>query len=446
VIQRPVTRYARSGDVHVAYQVLGDGPVDMVIVPGFVSHLEVFFENPGIRQFGERLSRFARLIVFDKRGTGMSDPVSAVPTLEERMDDVRAVLDAVGSTRAVLVGVSEGGPMCVVFAATHPERTESVVLLGALARSTWAPDYPWASTRQGLIEAAVEFTAPQWGTGDNLEIFAPSLAGDEAMHEWWGRMERMAASPAMMQSTFEMFLDIDVREVLPLVRVPTLILHRVGDRVVNIGAARYMAEHIPGARLVELPGSDHVVWAGDVDAVAGEIEEFVTGARAELEEELERVLATVMFVDLVGSTERAASLGDRRWRELLERYYGVVGAELARLRGRQVKTIGDGVLAVFDGPGRAIRCAQAITRAVGALGVEARVGLHTGECEMLGDDVGGIAVHIAARIVALSEPGHVLVSSTVKDLVAGSGLEFEERGSHVLRGVPGEWRLFGVGA
>jgi pimeloyl-ACP methyl ester carboxylesterase len=444
VIQRPTPRYARSGDTHIAYQVLGDGPLDIVIVPGFVSHLEVFLENPAIARFGERLGRFARVIAFDKRGTGMSDPVAAVPTLEQRMDDVRAVMDAAGSERAALIGISEGGPLCALFAATHPARTQALVLFGAMARSTWAPDYPWATSGEGLIEAAAEFTVPAWGTGENVEVFAPSLAGDVAMREWWGRMERMSVSPSMMEKIFFMFLDTDVRDVLPLVQAPTLVLHRRGDRVVNIGAARWLAERIAGARFVELPGNDHVIWAGDTEAVIGEIEEFLTGQRTAPAVDSERVLATVMFVDLVNSTERAAVMGDRRWRELLERYYALVSSELERCRGRQVKTIGDGVLACFDGPGRAIRCASAITTAVQALGVEARVGLHTGECEILGDDVGGIAVHIGARIVALAAPGQVLVSSTVKDLVAGSGLEFDDRGAQELRGVPGEWRLFAV--
>jgi len=438
----PPTRYATSGDVHIAYQVLGDGPVDLLVVPGFVSHLELFWENPEIRRFSAELGRFARLIVFDKRGSGMSDPVADVPTLEQRMDDVRAVMDAAGSERAVLMGISEGGPMCVLFAATFPERTRGLILLGAMARSTWAPDYPWATTKEGLIEAALEFTAPAWGTGENLEIFAPSLAGDSAMQTWWGRMERMAASPSMMEKIVLMFLDVDVRDALPLVQAPTLVLHRHGDRVVNVGAGRWLAEHIAGARFVELPGRDHIPWAGDAGAVAGEIEEFVTGQRAAPAIESERVLATVMFVDLVGSTERAATLGDRRWRDLLERYYATVAAQLERFRGRQIKTTGDGVLACFDGPGRAIRCAQSIATAVGQLGLEARVGLHTGECELLGDDVGGIAVHIGARIMALAEPGEVLLSSTVKDLVAGSGIAFRDNGSHVLRGVPGEWHLY----
>jgi len=445
VIDIPPTRYARSGDVHLAYQVYGDGPVDLLVVSGFVSHLEVQAENPEIQRFVAGLSRFARVIGFDKRGSGMSDPVAEVPTLEERMDDLRAVMDAAGSERAVLVGISEGAPMCILFAATFPARTQALVLFGGMARSTWAPDYPWASTREALLEAAVEFTAPGWGTGENMETFAPSLADDAAMRAWWGRLERLAASPSMMQKILMMFLDVDVRDALPLVHVPTLVLHRRGDRVVNVGAGRWLAEHIDGARFVELPGRDHAAWAGDSGAIVGELEEFVTGQRSAPEVETERVLATVMFVDLVGSTQLAAGMGDRRWRELLERFYAVAGEQVARFRGRQVKTIGDGLLACFDGPGRAIRCGQSLLGAVRPLGVQARVGLHTGECELLGDDdVGGIAVHIAARIVALAQPGEVLLSSTVKDLVAGSSTVFRDGGVHVLKGVPGEWRLFAV--
>jgi class 3 adenylate cyclase len=444
MIQPPPIRYAKSGEVHIAYQVAGDGPVDLLVVPGFVSHIELFWDNPEIQRFAGTLGRFARLIAFDKRGSGMSDPVAEVPTLEQRMDDVRAVMDAAGSERAVLMGISEGGPMCILFAATYPERTQGLILLGAMARSTWAPDYPWATTREGLIEAALEFTAPAWGTGENLEVFAPSFGGDAAMRAWWAKLERMAASPSMMEKVLLMFLDVDVREALPLVQAPTLVLHRHGDRVVNVGAGRWLAEHIPGARFVELPGRDHVPWAGDTEPLIGEIEEFVTGQRTAPVVERERVLATVMFVDLVGSTERAAAVGDRRWRDELERYYARVATELERFRGRQIKTIGDGVLACFDGPGRAIRCAQSIAAAVGQLGLPARVGLHTGECGLLGDDVGGIAVHIGARIVALAAPGEVLLSSTVKDLVAGSGIAFRDNGSHVLKGVPGEWRLYAV--
>jgi len=443
---RPAIQYAKSGDVHVAYSALGQGSHDLVVVPGFVSHLEIMWENAAIARFAERMSRFARLITFDKRGTGLSDPVADVPTLETRMDDVRAVMDAAGSERAVLMGVSEGAPLCILFAASYPSRTAGLVLVGGMARSTWAPDYPWGTPKAALLEAALEFTAPAWGSGELCEIFAPSLADDPATVQWWGRMERMAASPGMMAKLFEMFLDIDVRDALPSVHTPTLVLHRTGDRVVDVHAARWLAEHIDGARFVELAGRDHVPWAGDVDAVAGEIEEFVTGARTTSVDELDRVLATVLFIDIVDSTQRMAELGDARWRDVLARYYEAVRTVLAQHRGHEVKTLGDGMLATFDGPARAIRAAQASVPAARALGLDVRAGLHTGECEMSDSDVGGIAVHIAARVVSNAQPGEVLVSSTMRDLVAGSRIEFDDRGAHVLKGVPGEWHLYAVTA
>lgn len=438
------TRYAKSGDVSIAYQVIGDGAIDLVVVPGFVSHVEIGWENASVVRLMGQLSRFARVIVFDKRGTGMSDPVEDVPTLEQRMDDVRAVMDAAGSPQAALLGFSEGGPMCILFAATYPERTTALVLSGAMARSTWAPDYPWATPAEALLEAAREFTLPAWGTGDSVEIFAPSLADDPKVREWWGRMERIGASPSMVGKLFMMFLETDVREALPLVQAPTLVMHRHGDRVVNVGAGRYLAEHIKGARFLELPGQDHIGWGGNIESFAGEIEEFLTGARVQPMEEFDRVLATVLFTDIVGSTEKAAELGDRRWREMLLAYYAMTRRELERFRGHEVKNTGDGFFASFDGPARAIACAQSIVVGGKALGLELRTGLHTGECEVLGDDVGGIAVHTGARIMALAEPGEVLVSSTVKDLVAGSRIGFADRETHTLKGVPGEWRLFAV--
>ena len=434
--------YAQSEDLSIAYKVQGDGPIDLIAVPGFVSHLEISTELPAARRFVDRLARIARVISFDKRGTGMSDPVPEPATLEQRMDDVRAVMDAVGSERAVLVGISEGAPMCLLFAATYPERVSKLILYGGMARSTWAEDYPWATPKEALMESAQDFVAPEWGTGANGETFAPSLAEDAAFREWWGKMERNGASPSMVLKTVLMFLDIDVRDALPLVHAPTLVLHRRGDRIVSVGAGRYLGEQIEGARYVELPGSDHLPWAGDADALLREIEEFITGEAAAPQEDFDRVLATVMFIDLVGSTEKAASVGDERWRDLLESYYAVVRRELAHFRGREVKTIGDGFLAVFDGPARAIRSAQAIMAGIKPLGLQLRAGLHTGECEILDKDVGGIAVHISARIVAQAESNEVLVSSTVKDLVAGSGINFADRGRHALKGVPGEWQLF----
>jgi class 3 adenylate cyclase len=372
----------------------------------------------------------------------LSDPVSEVPTLELRIDDVRAVMDAAGSERAALFGISEGGPMSVLFAATHPERVTSLVLHGAMGRTTEAPDYPWASPAEALRESAAEFIAPNWGQDATgmLELFAPSFAGNREAAEFTARMERSAASPAMVQQIFEMFLDVDVRAILPTIQVPTLVIHRRGDRVVNWRAGKELAAQIPGARYVELPGIDHLPWAGDQEAVLGETEEFLTGARSIAEPD--RILATVMFTDIVGSTERAAELGDARWRELLAAHQEAVRRELAQFRGREVKTLGDGCLATFDGPARAIRCGGAIAETARSSGLEVRIGLHSGEVEVMDEDVGGIAVHIAARVGALAGAGEVLVTSTVKDLVAGSGIPFEERGAQQLKGIPDEWRLF----
>jgi class 3 adenylate cyclase len=438
----PPTRYARSGDASIAYQVVGEGPIDLVLVLGFATHLDLQWEMPPFARFFERISSFSRLIVFDKRGTGLSDPVAEAPTLEQRSDDVRAVMDAAGSEHAILFGISEGGPMSILFAATHPERVTSLVLHGAMGRTTWAPDYPWAVPADALRESAAEFIAPYWGeeTDAMLELFAPSLAGDPSAVEFTAKMERYAASPGMVQQIFEMFLDIDVRDVLPTIHVPTLVLHRRGDRVVNRRAGQELATRIPGAKYVELPGIDHLPWAGDAEDVLGEIEEFLTGARSTPEPD--RVLATVMFTDIVGSTERAAQLGDSRWRELLSAHRTAVRRELTRFRGHEVKTLGDGYLATFDGPARAIRCGKAIAETARSSGLEVRIGLHSGEVEMMDGDVGGIAVHIAARVGALAGAGEVLVSSTVRDLVAGSGIGFDDRGTRRLKGIPDEWRLF----
>jgi pimeloyl-ACP methyl ester carboxylesterase/class 3 adenylate cyclase len=419
--------------------------MDLVLVLGFTTHLELQWEAPPFAQFCERLASFSRLIIFDKRGTGLSDPVPEAPPLEQRIDDVRAVMDAAGSERAALFGVSEGGPMSILFAATHPERVSALVLHGAMGRTTEAPDYPWATPAEALREAAAEFIAPNWGRDPEgiIELFAPSFAGNPEAAEQAARLERMAASPAMVQQIFEMFIDIDVRAVLPTIGVPTLVIHRHGDRVVNWRAGKDLADHIPGARYVELPGIDHLPWAGDPEAIVGEVEEFLTGARTAPEPD--RVLATVMFTDIVGSTERATELGDERWRQLLASHQNAVRKELERFRGREVKTLGDGNLATFDGPARAIRSGLAIAEGAQDLDLEVRIGLHAGEVELVDGDVGGIAVHIAARIGALAGPGEVLVSSTVKDLVAGSGIEFADRGVKELKGVPDEWRLYAAG-
>ncbi len=435
------TRYARSGDTSVAYQVLGRGPIDLVYVPGFLSHLEWNWQYPPIARFLERLASFSRLIVLDKRGTGLSDPVEGVPTLEERMDDVRAVMDAVGSERAALFGVAEGGPLCLLFAATYPERTSALALYGCPAKFTQDREYPWGWTPAG-IQIYLTASEPEWGTGVGAEHLAPSLAADEAYRRWFARMLRLSASPRMALALLRMNTEIDVRAILPSVRVPTLVLHRSGDLFVAPGHSAYLAEHVPGASLVELPGHDHWPWAGDSDAVVAHLQEFTTGVR--WAPEPDRVLTTVLFTDIVGSTERAVSDGDCRWRDVLEEHRALVRRELARFRGREIETVGDGFLSSFDGPARAIRCARAIAEAVRPLGVEIRAGIHTGECEVLGDRLAGVAVHVGARVAAKAAPGEVLVSRTVRDLVAGSGIEFEDRGSHELKGLPGEQQLFAV--
>jgi len=435
-------RYAKSGDVNIAFRCFSDNELDLVMVPGFVSHLEIGGEVPQTQYLGGRLASFSRLIMFDKRGTGLSDPVPIVPTLEQRMDDVRAVMDAAGSERAAIAAFSEGVPLAILFAATYPERVKALVLYGGMARTTWSEDHPWASTREALAEAQEEFILPFWGQGVLPEMFAPTLAEDPEIKRWSAKMERYAASPAMLAQIFEMFIDTDVRSILPAINVPTLVLHRKGDRVVNVRAGRYLADHIKDARLVELPGIDHAGYAGDTDAMLDEIQEFLTGVRGE--PDLDRVLATVMFTDIVGSTDRASQVGDKRWKEILDEHDKIVARQVEQFRGRYIKHTGDGCLATFDGPGRAIRCAQTTAAAVKRLGIEIRAGLHAGEVELRGEDVGGIAVHIGARVMGLAGASEVLVSSTVKDLVVGSGTNFDDRGEHELKGVPGEWRIFAV--
>jgi class 3 adenylate cyclase len=437
----PPVDYAKSGDVSIAYQVVGEGDRDLVLVQGFVSHLDLGWDNPGMEQFFRALASFNRLILFDKRGTGLSDRSVGIPTLEERMDDARAVMDAAGSERAVLMGISEGVPLSVLFAATYPERTQALVLCGGMARSTEAPDYPWAPPADALVTATNELLMPGLMAGDDIDVWAPSVGEDAQAKAWLGKYRRAAVSPDGLAALFTMFLDIDVRDVLPALRVPTLVLHRHGDRVVNWRAGRWIADQIPGARFVDLPGSDHFPWVGGPDVVE-EVREFLTGARESAEPD--RVLATVMFTDVVDSTRRAASLGDRRWRDLLDAHDAAVRRQLEAFRGREVKTTGDGFLATFDGPARAIRCGCAIRAAAAELGLDVRVGLHTGEVEVRGDDIGGVAVHIGQRVSALARPSEIVVSSTVKDLVAGSGIEFADRGEHELKGVPGMWRLFAV--
>lgn len=436
----PRTRYVKSGEVHIAYQVLGDGPIDLLWVPGFVSHLEYDWEHPRPARFFRRLASFSRLIRFDKRGTGLSDRV-AIPTLEERMDDVRAVLDATGSSRAALIGVSEGGPMSLLYAATYPERTSALVLYGSYARRAWAPDHPFGVTSERM-RGILETLEKDWGASVAMEIWSPSMLGDDAYKRWRATYLRLAASPGAAISVMRMNMEIDARHVLPAIGVPTLILHRTGDRLTPVDQARHMAKHIRCGKLVELPGEDHTPWVGNTDALLDEIEEFLTGIRHGPEPD--RILATVLFTDIVGSTKRAVELGDRDWRELLEQHHAIVRRQLARFRGHEVNIAGDGFLATFDGPGRAIRCAVSICREVRSLGIDVRAGLHSGECQVEDSKVGGIAVHIGSRVAATAKPGEVLVSSTVKDLVVGSGIAFEDRGMHALKGVPGEWHLFAV--
>jgi class 3 adenylate cyclase len=447
----PETRYARSGDVSIAYQVLGQGPFDVVYVPGAFSNVELAWTNPSITRFYERLASFSRLILFDKRGTGLSDRVSGVPSLEERMDDVRAVMEAAESERAAVIGVSEGGPMTALFAATYPQRMWAGVIYGGFVRGTWSPEFPYEPTAEAM-EQRFARARETWGTREAtvhaMRLLAPSAADDEAEVEWWQHYRRQSSSPGAAIALTRMNMDVDISGVLPAIRVPMLIAHRSGDRACDVRAGRYMAERIPGARYVELQGDDHAPWYGDPDSLTDAIEEFLTGVWEHAERELEpdRVLATVLFTDIVGSTAKAAELGDARWRDLLDDHHGVIRRQLARFRGNEIDTAGDGFFAAFDGPARAIRCAYAITKDVRSLGLEIRAGLHTGECERVDSKVAGIAVNIGARVAAEARPGEVLVSGTVRDLVAGSGIEFRERGSAELKGIPGEWRLYAVEA
>ena len=438
-------RYARNGDVSLAYDVYGDGDRDILVTFGWVGSFQSAWEVPAHARWMERLGGLGRVIVWDKRGTGLSErlPPDRLPTLEERMDDMSVVMDAAGSERAVLFGISEGASLSAVFAASHPERTDGLVLLGGFARTLYDDDYDWAPTLEAS-EAFNEQVGATWG--DNawmLKLWAPSVADDPLAKEQWNRMLVVGGTPTTAIAWLRMVQETDIRHVLPAIRVPTLVLHRVGDRIVTVEHGRYLAEHIPGARLVELPRADHLWW-NEGDDIIDAIETFLGGETAAPDSE--RALATVMFTDIVDSTTRAAELGDRRWRDLVEEHDRLIRSRLDRYRGREVKTLGDGFLATFDGPGRAIRCAVDVRDAVRTLGLELRAGLHTGECEVSGEDIRGIAVNIGARVGARAEPGEVLVSQTVKDLVAGSGLDFDERGEHELKGVPGSWRLYSVAA
>ncbi|HEX5610185.1 MAG TPA: adenylate/guanylate cyclase domain-containing protein [Solirubrobacterales bacterium] len=436
------THYADSSGVNIAYQVHGEGPLDLVFVPGFVSHVELIWEEPSVARFFRRLASFARLVVFDKRGQGLSDRGDRPPTLEESMDDLRAVIEAAGCERPAIFGISEGGPMSLMFAATYPRDVSSLVLHGSYARMLKAPDFPegvppekFAHWRQRVRD--------EWGTPVAMEMWAPSAVGDAGFERWWARLLRQGTSPAGATALMDLYTEIDVRSVLPAIDVPVLFLHRRDDRLIPARQSRYLAAHVPGARYVELSGNDHLPTVGDQDEMLDEMEEFLVGSRRATE--TERALATVLFTDIVGSTEIAARLGDSGWRRLLERHDALVRRQLGLYRGREVKTMGDGFLATFDGPARAIRCACALRDELEGIGVEVRAGIHTGEVELIGEDVSGMAVNIGARIGALAGAGEVLVSSTVRELVVGSGLEFADRGAQPLKGAPGEWRLFAAG-
>jgi class 3 adenylate cyclase len=439
----PETRFAIADDLHIAYQVVGEGPIDVVFVPDWFNHVEAQWDEPASALFLGRLASFSRLVLFDKRGTGLSDPVplNDLPTVEAWMDDLRIVLDAVGSQSAALVCASGGAFLGLPFAATYPERVAALVIIEGYARLVRADDYPPGAPSE-LIHGVRDWLDEVWGTGRTVEVLLPSRANDSAFCEWRARYERVAASPGTVTRMFDFASSFDVRQVLPTITAPTLVLHRAGDRFVPPAHGRYLAEHIAGAHYIELPGSDNLWLGQDSDTLLEEIQEFLTGVRAPSDPD--RVLTTILFTDIVGSTELAASLGGEGWRELLDRHDAVTRRQLARARGREVGTRGDGFVASFDGPARAIRCAVAISEAMRPLELQVRAGLHSGECEVRGSDLGGIAVHIAARVAAAAQGGEVLVSSTVKDLVAGSGIGFADRGLHALKGVPDEWRLYEI--
>jgi class 3 adenylate cyclase len=425
----PITRYALSGDVNIAYQAMGEGPVDIIMVPGLISHVEFGHEFLGYTAFLRRLSTFARVVTFDKRGQGLSDRVSGAPALEQRMDDVRAIMDDIGSRRAILFGFSEGCAISVLFAATYPERVPQLLLFGGFARAAVSPE-------------RILDRAKAWGTGAMIDAVAPSQASNPKMREQFAKFERLSASPGALKALMQMNALIDVTSVFPTVRVPTLVLHRQTDALIAVERGRELAARIPAAKYIEYPGGDHLFWSGDIDAMLGDIEEFVTGARESPATDGERVLATVLFTDIVDSTRSAAEAGDHAWRRLLDNHDQLAKQTVERHRGSLIKTTGDGILATFDGPGRAVRCALAFEAAAEQIGLPPRAGLHTGEIELRGGDIGGIVVHAAARVMAQCAPREVLVSRVVTDLVAGAGLKFSERGSHELKGLPGRWDLF----
>jgi len=437
----PETKYAKSGDINIAYQCVGNGPLNLIYVMGWVSNVEYFWQEPSMEHFLQRLSSFSRLILFDKRGTGLSDKLTDLPTLEQRMDDVRGVMDAVGCEKAALFGVSEGGPMSALFAATYPERTSALIMYGSYPKRIWSEDFPWAPTpdqRQLFFDAIKN----GWGGIVDLDIIAPSAMHDERFKKWWASYLRHSASPADALALAKMNTEIDIRHILSAIHSPTLIIHRTGDLDIAVEGSRYMAQKIPNAKFIELPGQDHLPWVGDADKILNEIELFLTG---ELHSAVgDRILATCLFTDIVGSTEAAHSMGDMQWKNLLQSHNEIIRHQLVRHKGNEIKTTGDGFLATFDGPARAVRCACAIRDNLRQIGIEIRAGLHTGECEMMDGDIGGIAVHTAARVLSLAGAGEVFTSATVKDLVAGSGIQFEMKGNFKLKGVPGEWNIFKV--
>jgi pimeloyl-ACP methyl ester carboxylesterase len=437
----PRTHYTKSGNVSIAYHVSGDGPIDLVYAQGWITHLEYAWENPDYARFLMRLAMFSRFIRFDRRGMGLSDRDVDSLTLEERVDDVRAVMDAVGSEKAALLGVSEGGYMSVMFAATHPERTAALILCGCYAKGGWAPDYPWGKTHEQHEEwvAALE---RDWGGPFELEQAAPSMVKDEAARSWFGAYLRYSASLTAAKALSYQDHAVDIRDVLSAVRVPTLVLHRTGDRWYPLAESQYLADHIPGAKLIELPGEDHIPWWGDQERLVGEIQTFLTGAR--VIPSMDRVLLTVLVTDIVGSTEKAAAMGDLKWKGLLQSHDAAVRRELKNFDGQEINTTGDGFVLAFTGPSRAIQCAQAIRQELESLGLRMRAGLHTGECERRGSNLSGLAVNLASRICGKASPSNILVSSTVKDLVVGSGIAFSDEGRQSLKGIPGEWPLFSV--
>lgn len=437
----PETRYTRSGSISIAYQTLGDGPVDVALIFGWISNIERVWEEPRFARFLSRLASFSRLILFDKRGTGLSDRPTDTPTLEERMEDLHAVLDAVESESAFVMGYSEGGPMCALFAATYPERTRGLVMMGSYPRRYRCEGFPIGPDK-AEIDAFIDAIEANWGGPFAIEARAPSVANDPKFLDWWARFLRSSTSPAAAKALTTANMQIDVRDILPAIKVPTLLVHAVGDRTCSVDFSRYMVRRIPGAQLVEIDSEDHLPWLQGSDAIVLAIEEFVTGSRHE--KSVERVLCTIMFTDIVGSTEIIARSGDENWRDVLSSHNTIVRQDLETFQGRELNTTGDGFVAVFDGPARAIRCAQSISGALSRIGIELRIGLHCGECEVQGDDVAGLALHIAARIMDQATSGEIIVSRTVKDLVAGSGIQFDNNGVHLLKGVPDEWQLYRV--